>query len=183
MHGADRDLLDPLGAPLPPELIGQFGVGFYSAFMVADKVEVITRRAGDKAAGTHWCSTGDGSYDMVATYSVLHHVPDYLRIVEEMARVLKPGGILYLDHEASDSYWEGDKVYDEFLMLAPKAPDNADGADASVAVWSANNRILPTARNPRRSRIGYDVLTTALTTSAPAPSRTASSQRARTRAR
>ena len=32
---------------LPPELIGQFGVGFYSIFMVADEVTVVTRRAGD----------------------------------------------------------------------------------------------------------------------------------------
>jgi molecular chaperone HtpG len=31
---------------MPPELIGQFGVGFYSAFMVADKLELVTRRAG-----------------------------------------------------------------------------------------------------------------------------------------
>jgi molecular chaperone HtpG len=46
---------------LPPELIGQFGVGFYSAFMVADKIELVTRRAGETAA-TRWESTGDGSY-------------------------------------------------------------------------------------------------------------------------
>ena len=43
---------------LPPELIGQFGVGFYSAFMVADEVTLITRRAGDKAAGVKWTSKG-----------------------------------------------------------------------------------------------------------------------------
>ena len=43
------------------QLIGQFGVGFYSAFMVADKVEVISRRAGhDEAA--RWSSDGLGTY-------------------------------------------------------------------------------------------------------------------------
>ena len=45
------------------ELIGQFGVGFYSAFMVADKVVLVTRRAGEETA-TRWVSEGDGSYTL-----------------------------------------------------------------------------------------------------------------------
>ena len=45
------------------ELIGQFGVGFYSAFMVAEKVAIITRKAGEKEA-VRWESTGDGSYSI-----------------------------------------------------------------------------------------------------------------------
>ena len=48
------------GAP-DKELIGQFGVGFYSAFMVAESVTIVTRRAGETQA-TRWESTGDGSY-------------------------------------------------------------------------------------------------------------------------
>ncbi len=45
------------------KLIGQFGVGFYSAFIVADKVEVFTRRAGAPAEeGVHWESKGDGEF-------------------------------------------------------------------------------------------------------------------------
>ncbi len=51
------------GRELPPELIGQFGVGFYSSFMVADKVTLITRRAG-KDAAYKWESQGDGSYTL-----------------------------------------------------------------------------------------------------------------------
>jgi|HubBroStandDraft_6_1064221.scaffolds.fasta_scaffold81050_1 molecular chaperone HtpG len=43
------------------EFIGQFGVGFYSCFMVADKVTLVTRRAGESTA-TRWESTGDGRY-------------------------------------------------------------------------------------------------------------------------
>ena len=49
--------------PVPPELIGQFGVGFYSAFMVADKVTMVTRKAGEEAA-TAWESDGDGTYTL-----------------------------------------------------------------------------------------------------------------------
>ena len=48
------------GAP-DKDLIGQFGVGFYSAFMVADRVTIVTRRAGETKA-TRWESAGDGSY-------------------------------------------------------------------------------------------------------------------------
>jgi molecular chaperone HtpG len=45
------------------ELIGQFGVGFYSAFMVSDRVVIVTRRAGE-ASATRWESTGNGAYTM-----------------------------------------------------------------------------------------------------------------------
>lgn len=46
-----------------PELIGQFGVGFYSSFMVADKVELTSRKAGENEAWL-WTSTGQGSYTL-----------------------------------------------------------------------------------------------------------------------
>ena len=51
---------------LPPDLIGQFGVGFYSSFMVADEVTVVTRKAGEDTA-THWKSSADGSYEISDT--------------------------------------------------------------------------------------------------------------------
>jgi molecular chaperone HtpG len=52
-------------AATAPELIGQFGVGFYSSFMVADRITVVTRRAGTEEA-TRWESTGDGGYTLDA---------------------------------------------------------------------------------------------------------------------
>jgi len=53
--------LKEASAAQAPGLIGQFGVGFYASFMVADRVEVVTRRAGESQAHL-WSSTGDGSY-------------------------------------------------------------------------------------------------------------------------
>jgi molecular chaperone HtpG len=62
------------------QLIGQFGVGFYSSFIVADRVDVYSRKAGEApSAGVHWSSKGDGEFtvetlDMPArgTKIVLH---------------------------------------------------------------------------------------------------------------
>ncbi len=51
---------------LTPEFIGQFGVGFYSAFIIASKVTLITRAAGSNKA-TKWVSAGDGSYTIEET--------------------------------------------------------------------------------------------------------------------
>jgi SAM-dependent methyltransferase len=56
----------------------------------------------------------DASFDIVGTYSVLHHVPDYLFAVREMARVLRPGGWLYIDHESSPGSWVRDPALIEY---------------------------------------------------------------------
>jgi len=50
-----------------PELIGQFGVGFYSSFMVADQVTVWSRQAGDPQDGVRWTSDGGGTYTVETT--------------------------------------------------------------------------------------------------------------------
>lgn len=57
------EFLSGLGSDKAKEsaLIGQFGVGFYSAFMVSDKVDVISRRAGE-SHGWHWSSDGKGDF-------------------------------------------------------------------------------------------------------------------------
>lgn len=70
-------------------LIGQFGVGFYSSFMVAKKVEVLTRKAGDEAAWI-WVSDGQGSFTIEAaergehgTTITLHLKKDEKEYLEE----------------------------------------------------------------------------------------------------
>jgi ubiquinone/menaquinone biosynthesis C-methylase UbiE len=47
----------------------------------------------------------DGHFGFVASYSVLHHVPDYLEAVRELARVVAPGGVLFIDHELNAEHW------------------------------------------------------------------------------
>ncbi|WP_416905637.1 molecular chaperone HtpG [Micromonospora echinospora] len=56
-----RKLRESKDASASQDLIGQFGVGFYATFMVADRVELVTRRAG-QTEGTRWESTGEGTY-------------------------------------------------------------------------------------------------------------------------
>ena len=56
-----RKVKESKDAAASQDLIGQFGVGFYSSFMVADKVTLLTRRAGESEA-TRWTSDGDGTY-------------------------------------------------------------------------------------------------------------------------
>ncbi len=65
-HSGTLDFLQnaPRGADGRPEvdLIGQFGVGFYSAFMIADRIEVTTRSANAGSTAVVWSSTGDGGF-------------------------------------------------------------------------------------------------------------------------
>ncbi|WP_329367584.1 molecular chaperone HtpG [Streptomyces sp. NBC_00669] len=56
-----RELKDAQDTAATEGLIGQFGVGFYASFMVADEVTLLTRRAGE-SQGTRWTSNGEGTY-------------------------------------------------------------------------------------------------------------------------
>lgn len=67
---------------ISPELIGQFGVGFYSAFIVAEKVSVITRAAGSET-GVKWESAGDGAY-------TIEEVPKDSRGTRVILKLKKP---------------------------------------------------------------------------------------------
>ena len=94
-HSGTRAFLEKTEAGQPSgagaALIGQFGVGFYSAFMVADKVDVISRRAGSQEAW-QWSSNGKGTYSVApialadalvrGTRVVLHLMADALRYTE-----------------------------------------------------------------------------------------------------
>lgn len=59
-------------------------------------------------SGVDLAGVPDASLDMVAAYSVLHHIPDYLAMLDELVRVVRPGGLVYLDHEVNEHFWGPD---------------------------------------------------------------------------
>ncbi len=68
------------------QLIGQFGVGFYSAFIVANKVDVYTRKAGlDKSEGVHWSSEGEGEFTIASVEKADRGTTIVLHLKEEEA--------------------------------------------------------------------------------------------------
>ena len=47
-----------------------------------------------------------GKFDLITCYSVLHHLPDYVTALRSLSVLLKKGGVIYIDHEASPFYWK-----------------------------------------------------------------------------
>jgi molecular chaperone HtpG len=71
-------------------LIGQFGVGFYSSFIVADMVTVITRKAGDDGGqGVRWVSDGGGEYSLETAEKASHGTEVILHLKEEEKEFLR----------------------------------------------------------------------------------------------
>jgi 2-polyprenyl-3-methyl-5-hydroxy-6-metoxy-1,4-benzoquinol methylase len=59
-----------------------------------------------------------GDFDLIACYSVLHHLPDYVGIVQRFSGFLRKGGVMYLDHEASPFYWVKEATLAARMMKA-----------------------------------------------------------------
>jgi molecular chaperone HtpG len=123
-------------------LIGQFGVGFYSAFIVADKVDVFSRRAGDAASeGVHWASKGEGEFE-VAT---VEKAERGTRIVLH----LKSG-----EDEFSDGWRLRNiiKKYSDHIALPielPKEVAAAEGEEQPAVEWETVNRASALWTRPR----------------------------------
>jgi molecular chaperone HtpG len=85
------------------QLIGQFGVGFYSAFIVADEVTVLTRRAGDDAdSGTRWVSDGSGEFTVSDENRPHHGTEIILKLKPEEKEFLSDWTIRSLVNRYSD---------------------------------------------------------------------------------
>lgn len=50
-----------------------------------------------------------GEFDLITCYSALHHLPDYVSALKSLSVFLKKGGVIYVDHEASPSYWKSER--------------------------------------------------------------------------
>lgn len=122
------------------QLIGQFGVGFYSAFIVADRVEVITRKAGTSSAdATHWESAGEAEFSVTATEReqsgttvVLHLKSD----ADEFASEYRIRSVIkkYSDHISVPVMMP--KVAE---APADDADSDSDVAEAAAVEWEAVN--------------------------------------------
>ena len=123
-------------------LIGQFGVGFYSAFIVADKVEVFSRRAGLAAGeGVHWSSKGEGEFEI----ATIDKADRGTRIVLH----LKDG-----EDEFADGWRLRNiiKKYSDHIALPielPKEQAAAEGEEAPAQEWEVVNRASALWTRPR----------------------------------
>ena len=123
-------------------LIGQFGVGFYSAFIVADKVDVFSRRAGLAASeGVHWSSKGEGEFEI----ATVEKADRGTRIVLH----LKSG-----EDEFADGWRLRNiiKKYSDHIALPielPKEVAAVEGEDKPAVEWETVNRASALWTRPR----------------------------------
>ncbi|MFN4258053.1 MAG: molecular chaperone HtpG, partial [Gemmataceae bacterium] len=105
-HSGSRAFLERLQAADAkdrPELIGQFGVGFYSAFMVADKVTVVSRLAGaPPEAGVRWETDGQGEFTVESRVKERHGTDVILHLRPEDKEFLQPWKLRQIVKKYSD---------------------------------------------------------------------------------
>ncbi|MEU3254295.1 molecular chaperone HtpG [Streptomyces sp. NPDC006997] len=127
-----REAKDGAGAE---GLIGQFGVGFYSSFMVADEVTLVTRRAGENG-GTRWTSRGEGTY----TLERLDEDAPQGTAVTLHLKPADPDDQLP-DYTAEWKLREIVKRYSDFITwpvrLAPAPADGDGGGDGEAAALNS----------------------------------------------
>jgi molecular chaperone HtpG len=111
-------------------LIGQFGVGFYSAFIVADRVTLLTRRAGDpESAGVRWESDGDGKFTIVSESRPEHGTEIILHLKDEEKSFLQTWNLKSLVHRYSDHIG-----FPIRMPADPVSDDDGNEADEPAAV-------------------------------------------------
>jgi len=120
-----------------PGLIGQFGVGFYSAFMVADKVTVVTRPAGTPADGTRWESDGQGTFTLEPAEKPARGTDVILHLKDEAKEFLEPYRLRALVRKFSD-FLEFPVVMDVEKKADGKTETTEETLNSRKAIWLRN---------------------------------------------
>ena len=116
-------------------LIGQFGVGFYSAFIVAQRVKLTTRRAGDDpSAGVCWESEGSGEYTLESTEVPNHGTEITLYLKEGEEEFLTPWQLRSIISRYSDH------VPMPIQMRAEKEDAEENDEDQETQEWEQVNK-------------------------------------------
>ncbi|WP_028864462.1 molecular chaperone HtpG [Psychromonas aquimarina] len=121
------------------QLIGQFGVGFYSAFIVADKVTVNTRKAGEEASqGTCWSSTGEADYTVADIEKADRGTEIILHLREDESEFLND----YKLRTVVSKYSDHISIPVEMFKEATEESDGPDGEKipGTAAEWQAINK-------------------------------------------
>jgi molecular chaperone HtpG len=116
-----------------PELIGQFGVGFYASFMVADKVTVISRMAGKPEDAVQWESAGEGEYTIEPAVKPTRGTDVILHLREDAKEYLDPYALRTLIKKYSD-FVEHPIVMD----VEKDGKTTEDTLNARKAIWLRN---------------------------------------------
>jgi molecular chaperone HtpG len=117
-----------------PELIGQFGVGFYSAFMVADKVTVISRMAGDPKDGVRWESAGQGDFTVETVEKPTRGTDVVLHLKAEEKDFLEPYRLQQIIRKFSD-FIEHPVVMDVEKETDGKKTVEEEVVNSRKAIW------------------------------------------------
>lgn len=115
-----------------PELIGQFGVGFYASFMVSERVEMQTRRRGEPSV--QWSSDGRGSYEIgPAGDDVVPGTTIVLHLREDMNEFLDPWRIREIVRRYSDYIAHPIQLFSDPSVKPEEKPDVEEAAEADEA--------------------------------------------------
>lgn len=133
------------------QLIGQFGVGFYSTFMVADKVDLLTRKAGESTA-TRWESSGDGTYTIAVvddapqgTTVTLHLKPEDAE--DELHDYTAPWKIKQLVKKYSDFISWPIRMEIEKSVPAPEGSEEGTAPTVTLETETLNSRVALWAKS------------------------------------
>nr|WP_204008530.1 molecular chaperone HtpG [Virgisporangium aurantiacum] len=132
------------------DFIGQFGVGFYSTFMVATKVELVTRRAGE-AEGTRWASEGEGTY----VIETIEDAPQGTAVTVHLKPEDKDDHLF--DYTADWKIREIVKKYSDFIAHPIRLSGADEPLNSMKALWARpRSEVEPAEYNEFYKHISHD---------------------------